>query len=221
MTSVEPAAEHLEEPSAAARAAGGCVIGAIGVGGAALVVHTAPETAYVVLGAMLTHGWQRGRAWHDRRRETTAEGEEPAGEPVEETAPNVAEALRTLAAEGGSGVLLTRLREHLGLPDSPAGTKEVKRLLDQAGIPHKGVRGPTANGPGVHRDDIPPAPPEGEEPQEGRCCCRSDANANANNAPTDTPGEGFRVEHIGAAGRVVHDPADAVRHHTLAKGVTR
>ena len=53
------------------------------------------------------------------------------------------------------------------------------------------------------------------EPHDERCCCRSGDNANANNAAGEGTEEGFRVVPIGTDGRIVYDPADAHRHHSV------
>jgi hypothetical protein len=45
--------------------------------------------------------------------------------------------------------------------------------------------------------------------------CSSGANANANNAPESGAEKGLRVEPIGQAGTVVHDPAEAHRRQTV------
>jgi hypothetical protein len=91
---------------------------------------------------------------------------------------------------GGSGVLHTALVEHLGLADSRA----AKRALDEAGIAYRtGVRTPAGNGPGVHRDDVPPLPPAQGSPQGADVVAGQPANANANNA-ANPPGEGLCVE---------------------------
>ncbi|WP_236241146.1 hypothetical protein [Streptomyces sp. CC228A] len=214
MTTVDPTSatpETSPEPALGARIAGGCVIGTLGIGTAAWIVRTAPETAYVVVGAMLTVGWQRAHAWHDRRRQAADDSPQAPEEPADPPAPDIAAALRNLAQEGGSGVLLTRLRDYLGAPD----TKTIKALLDAAGIPTRaGVRTVHGSGPGVHRDDIPPAPPTSDSTHADGCCCRSGANTNANNTPQADPREGIRVERIGASGHIIRDPADTTRHHT-------
>jgi hypothetical protein len=43
------------------------------------------------------------------------------------------------------------------------------------------------------------------------------ANNDNNNASATTPEKGLRVEPIGQAGTVIHNPADAVRHHQVGK----
>ncbi|MFD8251922.1 hypothetical protein [Streptomyces werraensis] len=162
------------------------------------IVAALPETAYVVVGVLGTLGVQRARAWRAQRREEPDE---------EQPRPDVGAALRRLVGDG-RGVLLTRLRDDLGAPD----TKTVRQLLEAAGIPVRaGVRTGAGNGPGVHVDDIPAPPPADGD----GCCCRSDANANANNGAGGTGGEGLRVEHIGQSAYILRDPADAVRHHPV------
>jgi hypothetical protein len=168
------------------------------------VVAVAPEVAYFVAGLGASACCRKGRAWFDRRRAAT--DEEPEAEPVD-----VVEELRALSA-GEHHVLLTRLRDAAGLPD----TKAVRALLEEAGVEvAAGVRTPHGNGPGVRLKDIPPLLSPDDAPPVGRCLCSSDANANANNADQEGAGEGFRVEPIGQAGTVVHDPAEAHRRQTV------
>ncbi|MET8765491.1 hypothetical protein [Streptomyces sp. NPDC004658] len=165
------------------------------------IVATVPEMAYVVVGIIATLGWQKAAAWRAGRRQPDGEGERQA-EP-----PDVGAALRRLVGDD-RGVLLTRLRDDLGAAD----TKAVRALLDSAGIRVRaGVRTAAGNGPGVHADDIPPAPPT---PEDG-CCCRSGANANGNNESGTSGREGLRVERIGQSGYILRDPADQVRHHQV------
>ncbi|KUH38398.1 hypothetical protein ATE80_13090 [Streptomyces kanasensis] len=189
----------------------------LGVGALAAwgLVVAFPWVAYVIVGAGLTIGCQRCQAWRAARREAADEAPQAAEQTTDVPGPDVAGALRELAKEGGSGVLLTRLRDYLDATD----TKTVKALLDEASIPTRaGVRTPHGSGPGVHRDDIPPALPADEGAQEGRCSCRSEANANANNAPESDPREGIRVEPIGDTGHlIVRHPADATRHHAIRR----
>jgi hypothetical protein len=91
---------------------------------------------------------------------------------------------------GGSGVLLTALRQHLSLPH----TRAVREVLGEAGIRvREGVRTPAGNGPGIHTDDFPPQPPspdlyQGEAVVAGQ-------SANNNNANAESGGEkGFGVD---------------------------
>ncbi|TFE42489.1 hypothetical protein E3E14_25225 [Streptomyces sp. ICN441] len=193
-------ADAEEQPSG--RLTGGCVLIVL-IGGPMFgIVTAAPETAYVILGVLGTIGAQRTRAWAAARRTSRDSDPESEPDPVD-----VGEHLRTLAA-GGHHVLLTQLQKATGLPD----TKAVRALLTEAGIRVRdGVRTPAGNGPGVHMDDVPPSAKEA--PSEG-CWCRSDANANANNAEGGRPREGLRVEPIGQAGTLITDPSEAPRHYT-------
>jgi hypothetical protein len=162
------------------------------------LVAAFPEIAYVVTGMLICLGWQKGRAWLGRRNDDDQESEDFVVEV------DVAGALRVLSGNTSASVLLTTLRDHLRLPD----TKAVKALLHEAGIPHKAVRTPTGNGPGVHRDDIPPAPSPADDTHDERCCCRSDDNNNADNTPGEGPQKGTRVEAIGDGGRLVSNIVD-------------
>ncbi|MFF9910631.1 hypothetical protein [Streptomyces sp. NPDC013457] len=199
MTAVDAAPEAEEQPS---KLAGGCVL-AVGVALAAGAVYAVPELGYTVAGLGAAAGCRRARTWLRGRRKDTAD------EVDEEQPVDIVAVLQELG-EDGDHVLLTRLREAAGVAD----TKAVRALLDDADVPVRaGVRTPGGNGPGVHQDDIPRESPT----PSGGCLCRSDANANANNAPEQDPEKGFRVEAIGQGGALVHDPADAHRHHAIAK----
>jgi hypothetical protein len=181
------------------------VLSVIGLVSAWRLVVSFPEVAYAVVGSLGTIGWQKTAAWRARRSSDEAEDQEEAEEP-----PDVGEALRRLVGDD-NGVLLTVLRDDLGLSD----TKDVKALLQTAGIPFKPVRTREGNGPAVHRDAIPavssPAPADSHG--EG-CCCRSGDNDNGNNADEQGPGEGIRVERT-ETGLVIYDLADTHRHHTV------
>jgi len=209
-TGIEGGAEEPGgEDEAPSRIAGGCVV-VILAGVAVLVmkaiVTVAPYMAYFVAGVLACLAWQRVRAWVGRRRGEPAEEDQD-----EQEEPDVAKALRELAGPGRN-VLLTELQKKLGAPD----TKAVRGLLKAAGIRVRdGVRAPAGNGPGVHQDDIPAPSPEGDGSHGDGCCCRSGNNTNANNAPSGPVGEGLRVEAIGHAGTLIHDPADLVRHHRV------
>jgi hypothetical protein len=198
----QPTGEELPEPS---RLAGGCVVVVL-AGAAGGVAYAVPEVGYFVAGLLATATVRKARGWYAGRCRTGDE-EQPDDEP----AVDIAEHLRTLGT-GGHHVLLTRLQQATGLPD----TKAVRALLDDAGVRVRaGVRTPHGNGPGVHMADIPGAPlPDGAPLSDG-CLCSSDANANTNNVGEQRPGEGFRVEPIGQAGTVVHDPAEAHRRQQV------
>ncbi|MEU2111837.1 hypothetical protein [Streptomyces sp. NPDC019507] len=203
MSADQPAEQPAGEEQGS-RLAGGCV--AVVLVGAPMfaLVNAAPESAYVLVGVLGTVGVQRARAWNARRRESTAEEEQP--QPVD-----IAEHLRALGTDGRH-VRLTQLQEAAGLPD----TKAVRALLDAAGIPVRtGVRAGGKNGPGVHHEDIPPLPSPDSGAPSGGCLCRSGANANTNNTDGVESREGLRVEPIGQAGALIIDPSEARRHHRL------
>lgn len=179
------------------RAAAGCLlVVAIGVGGAVAVA--VPETAYYAAGLLTAAGVRRARTWAAGRRQGSDEAEA-------EDAADIVAALHQLSPGGREHVRLTQLQEAAGLPD----TKAVRALLNEDNIPVRGgVRAGGKNGPGVHHDDIPRWPCS---PSSDGCWCWSDANTNTNNTPEPDPQEGLRVERIGHAGTVVHDPAETRR----------
>ena len=198
MTTAEQAPEAEEQPS---KLAGGCVL-VVAAAAAGGVVYAVPEVGYTVAGALVTIGVGKARAWATRR--SVAEEQPEEAEPVD-----IVAALHQLG-EGGQHVRLTQLQDATGLPD----TKAVRALLDDAGIPVRaGVRAGRKNGPGVHATDIPPL----DRAPSGRCLCRSGATTNTNNSAGAGGREGLRVEPIGQAGTVVHTPAEASRHHAIAK----
>jgi hypothetical protein len=214
----QPEEQQLEEPGEEPPApmserTARAILGAVGLMAAWGVVVAVPEAAYFVAGLGAAHCCRKGRAWIDRRREAAdEEAEEPDAEPVD-----VVEQLHTLSA-GKHHVLLTRLAAAAGLTTTTGkpDTKAVRGLLDEAGVEVAGgVRTPHGNGPGVRLKDIPPPLSPDGAPAVGRCLCSSGANANANNEPEEGPREGFRVEPIGQAGTVVHDPAEAHRHQPV------
>lgn len=193
MTTEQPA-EAGEQPS---KLAGGCVlaIGAVLAGG---VAYAVPETAYYAAGLLTAAGVRRARTWTARRR-----GDE---QHVAEDAVDIVAALHQLSPGGTQNVRLTQLQEATGLPD----TRAVRALLDEANIRIKEVRTGGKVGQGVHATAIPRscgAPSDS-------CWCAVTSNNNTNNTGGEGPEEGLRVEHIGAAGVVYHDPTERLRHHT-------
>ncbi|MDH6489619.1 hypothetical protein [Streptomyces sp. SAI-127] len=122
----------------------------------------------------------------DSPDEAADEGEEeaPAEAAAEPPAPPsrevIAGALHQLY-RGGSGVLLTTLRQHLSQPH----TRAVREVLGAAGIRvREGVRTPGGNGPGVHTHDFPPLPPS-PDPSPGDVVCAGESTNN-NNANTES-----------------------------------
>ncbi|MFF4146960.1 hypothetical protein ACFY0A_37805 [Streptomyces sp. NPDC001698] len=119
--------------------------------------------------------------------EAVAEAPEQAPEPP--SLEVVTRALHALVGEG-RGVLLTTLRQHLGLAD----TRAVRGVLDGAGIRVRpGVRTAAGNGPGVHRQDFPPCLSASGPAQESPLLQVNGANANANNTERGAR-EGLRVD---------------------------
>lgn len=187
-----------EEPSRIAGAVVVLVLTGLAILALKALVTAFPYVAYYVAGLLTCWGWQRGRTWLNRRGDDVQE-------PGEERGPDALDAVIALhALSRGDSVLLTALRDELELPD----TKAVKALLDEADVPYKAVRTPTGNGPGVHKDDIPPIVSPANDPHDERCCCRSDDNNNADNATDDAPQKGTRVEAIGDGGRLVSELTD-------------
>ncbi|MER7967769.1 hypothetical protein ABTX35_01930 [Streptomyces sp. NPDC096080] len=206
--STAPAAdETAEQPGRAAGYVALLVLAGIALLAIKVVVTVAPYTAYFAVGVLSCLAWQRGRRWITDRRSSKDE------QAPEVPAPDAGAALRRLVGDD-NGVLLTRLRDELKLPD----TKALKALLDADGIAWKAVRTKEGNGPGVHKANIPAAlSPAPADSHEDGCCCRSGDNGNGDNSAGEGAQEGLRVVPIGIPGAVIHDPSDAVRHHPVAR----
>ncbi|MGW0869928.1 hypothetical protein ACWD3Z_05480 [Streptomyces sp. NPDC002740] len=193
----EEAVGEDDEPSRSTLA----VLVVLGAVTAWRIIVAFPEVAYTVVGILSTLGWQKGRAWLSGRQKD--EGEDVA----EVEQPDVGAALRRLIGDD-KGVLLTRLRDDLKLPD----TKAVKALLEAEGIGWKAVRTRDGNGPAVPVAAIPAAPsPVAPACHGDGCCCRSDDNGNSNNDAGEGPGEGIRVERTDG-GLLIYDLADGHRY---------
>lgn len=177
--------EEDEEPTGRARAAVLLVVGAVA---SWRIITVFPEVAYVATGAV-------GTVVVQKTRQLMTRDKEPAESVEDEEQPDVGAALRRLVGDD-NGVLLTRLQRDLKLRD----TKAVKQLLDDAGIPWKGVRTRDGNSTGVHVKDIPAAPSPADHAHGDGCCCRSGDNANSNNGSGAGHGEGIRVEPIENSG---------------------
>ncbi|MFF4388559.1 hypothetical protein ACFY0G_17530 [Streptomyces sp. NPDC001552] len=106
----------------------------------------------------------------------------PAAPPALPSREAIAEAFHHLYA-GGSGVLLTTLRNHLGVADP----RTLKEALAEAGIRWRdGVRCTAGNSAGIHCDDAPPLPSLQEDPQEVEKAQVSGTNNGPNNNPNNT-----------------------------------
>jgi hypothetical protein len=203
------AEEHPEAEDKQAthnRAAAGC-LAVIGITFAGTIVYVVPESGYFVAGLTITTVARKARyAWLNRG----------SGPDEDETEPvDIVAVLQELGADG-QHVLLTRLADEAGLPD----TKTARGLLGEASIRVRAVRaldgeGVERNGPGIHRDDIPTPLPASGAPSGGCVCAGHAANANTNNGAEKGPEKGFRVEHTGQAGITVYDLSEThSRRHT-------
>lgn len=148
------------------------------------------------------------RRIHPDQDDAEADDETPdesAGEaPTEPDPADVLDLVRDLIGDS-RGVLLTALRQPLRAAD----TRAVREVLAGAGIRvREGVRTAGGNGPGVHRDDLPPLPPIDGSAPVGSLTCTNAANTNANNRLTVQSREGMTI---------INDPADRHRTHTLKK----
>ncbi|MFG2780808.1 hypothetical protein ACGFY7_23510 [Streptomyces prunicolor] len=189
----QAAVEEEPEPRGMSERTAKAIVVVIACGAMWGMVAAFPWVAYVVVGVLGTLGHQKARGWTVRRRESSTET------PEEVPPPDVGDALRRLVGDD-NGVLLTRLRDDLKLPN----TKVVKQLLDEAGVTWKAVRTRRGNGPGVHKGDIPAAPSPVADSHGDGCCCRSGGNGNSDNSGGEGPGERFRVDRTDT-GVTIHD----------------
>ncbi len=135
---------------------------------------------------------------------------EAAAEPPAPPSPEaIAGALHRLY-RGGSGVLLTTLRQHLSLPH----TRAVREVLGGAGIRvREGVRTPGGNGPGVHTHDFPPQPPS-PDPSPGGVVCAGESTNNNNANAESGPQKGLSVDGTyWPPGRDYHFEPDPTNPH--------
>ncbi|MEU2780553.1 hypothetical protein [Streptomyces sp. NPDC007110] len=102
---------------------------------------------------------------------------------------------------------LKPLAEHLQVT-----TDAVRAAAAAMGWPVKDVRmqGRSASA-GLRWDEVPAPPPTDPSPDVVGAGQRADDNDD--DTAGERPREGFRVERIGIGGRLVHDPADVIRHH--------
>ncbi|MGI5408707.1 hypothetical protein ACQEV9_18175 [Streptomyces chartreusis] len=102
---------------------------------------------------------------------------------------------------------LKPLAEHLQVT-----TDAVRAAAAAMGWPVKDVRmqGRSASA-GLRWDEAPTPPLTDHSPSV--VGAGQDADDNDDDTEGEGPREGFRVEHIGIGGRLVHDPTDVIRHH--------
>jgi hypothetical protein len=142
------------------------------------------------------------------KTEGEAHADEP-DEPAEETPAgpdprDVLDLVRDLIGDD-RGALLTTLRQPLRAAD----TRAVREVLAGAGVRvREGVRTARGNGPGVHRDDLPPASPTLDASPGDRVVAGERTNNNTANAPRVQSREGMTI---------ITDPADRHRTHSLKK----
>jgi hypothetical protein len=104
---------------------------------------------------------------------------------------------------------LKPLAEHLGTT-----TDAVRAAAGAVGWPVKDVRMEgRSSSAGLRWDDCPS--PTILAPSSGVVGAGQHADDNDDDTEGEHPREGFRVQAIGQGGRLVHDPADAVRHHQI------
>lgn len=175
------------------------------------IIAVAPWVAYVVVGILLDRGWLKVRDWQARRGGDQSEEEGQGAEEAEAGAaetwrvPTFHELCESLARVGTPHAHIAVLAHDLGTtPD------RVREALDACGVQVGAVRMQgRGSSTGVKGDALPaPRPAPGSVVAAGQA-----TNNNANNVPPAGPEKGFRVEAIGQGGTVVHDPADATRHH--------
>ncbi|MFG2763134.1 hypothetical protein [Streptomyces rubiginosohelvolus] len=158
------------------------------VGGVALAERRA---LWVLLAAWCLTAWVAGRSEQQTAEHEQDEDEAPAPDPAD-----MADIVRELGT--GTGVLLTRLRDQLleEYPGTGWTTKDVRGLLDAAEVRvREGVRVTgVGNGPGVHRDDVPPPlSPTTPPAPVGVVAAGQDANANTNNVRVESHAGGAHI----------------------------
>jgi hypothetical protein len=155
---------------------------------------------WVLLTAWCITAWLAGRPTAVNSQDEDQADEADATEQAEELPypdpADMADIVRELGT--GTGVLLTRLRDQLQTeyPGTSWTTKDVRILLGADGIRvREGVRVTGAgNGPGIHRDDVPPPLPSTTPPAPvGVVVAGQDANTNANNTRVESHAGGARI----------------------------
>lgn len=174
-----------------------------------------------LLALLLAAGFCKGLPWTTHLMFTGAAGwlataivlglrpapEKPAEEQQKTalTPATVTAALHQLAAPH---VQLAPLAKHLATT-----TTDLRKTLTEMGVPVAGGVRMKGRGvsTGVKAKHFPPLSPAAAPAPEGVLT----SDNNSNNDGEQRPEKGLRVEPIGLAGAVVHDPAEAHRHHPV------
>jgi hypothetical protein len=179
------------------------------------IVAVLPETAYFVAGIMACRGWEKARGWIGRRGEDEASEPEPeADETVVGAAetwrvPTFHELCESLARVGTPHAHIAVLAHDLGTTP-----ERVREALDACGVQVEAVRMQGRGSSTGVKGDALPTP---RSTLGGVVGAGQPANNDNDNASATTPEKGLRVEAIGQAGTVIHNPADAVRHHEIGQ----
>lgn len=175
---------------------GGCV-GAFALIILIGIVVAVPEFAYFTAGLMTTWLYRKAKRLPFLKGKLRDKDWEE---------PDVLGTLWELSENGTLNVRLTVLSEALGLPDN----KLVREVLDREGVPIRetGVRMGRSTGPGVHRSEVPPPPPE-EGPLSNVVTCDND-----NDDTDDTGNLRITVERPNDAMTIYRDPAETARRRS-------
>ncbi|MFJ6615440.1 hypothetical protein ACIQPT_34770 [Streptomyces sp. NPDC091289] len=149
------------------------------------MAYGSPGLLWPLTGWWAVAGWRAGRQ--------AEAGDESDDDTVEMTADDITALIRALVGDA-KGVLLTAVRDHLEQL-APAGwtTKDVRELLNDCEIPIRpGVRTPAGNGPGIHRDDLPPLPATPPTPSDVVAAGQA-ANTNTNNVRVESHAGGAHI----------------------------
>jgi hypothetical protein len=157
------------------------------------IVAVLPETAYVIVGVLCTHGWQQARRWLTQRRSDPADEDQAQDDDREP----LAETMHRLA---DPHVFLADLADARGL------SMDVTRaLLEALGIRvRRAVRCGTRTGVGVHKDDLPPLPRPDDTPPVAGVDLQQQHNQQGS----------VRVERT-EGGLIIYDLSETNRRHTV------
>jgi hypothetical protein len=214
----ETEAEEVEGPGESAgmsERTAKLILASIALAALAAIVIVFPYVAYFVAGIMACRGWQKTRGWIGRR----GDDEDGAGEPeADETVAGAAETWRvpTFHELCESRARVGTPHAHIAVLAHDLGTtpERVREALDACGVQVEGVRMQGRGSSTGVKGDALPTP---RSTLGGVVGAGQPANNDNNNASAATPEKGLRVEPIGQAGTVIHNPADAVRHHQVGK----